>query len=282
MSIIGAHALFYTPEPEALRAMLRDVFGFEHVDAGDGWLIFRLPPAELGVHPADGPAFKGGIRHQLTFMCDDIHATVRDLRAKGVTVKGELKDEGFGVTVMLELPGGVEAMVYEPRHPTAIERPESSFLPALTTLLSEVVNGPSADAAYLLNAGDRGLLASLDALSANTASARPNGRSSVAAHVDHVRYGLELMNRWARGEDPWSDANWSASWSRQQVTEDEWRELRRALGNQARAWLEAVKRPRAWDEQAATGAFGSMAHLAYHLGAIRQLAQQAAGPRETS
>jgi catechol 2,3-dioxygenase-like lactoylglutathione lyase family enzyme len=121
MAIIGAHALLYTSEPAAVRAMLRDVFGFKHVDAGDGWLIFALPPAELGVHPAEGPTYESGIRHQLSFMCDDIHATIRDLRAKGVEVKGEPEDEGFGITVMLGLPGQVEVMLYEPRHAMAIE-----------------------------------------------------------------------------------------------------------------------------------------------------------------
>lgn len=120
MAIIGAHALFYTSEPEALRATLRDVFGFKHVDAGEGWLIFALPPAELGVHPAEGPTHESGVRHQLTFMCDDIQGTVGELRAKGIVVKGEPKDEGWGITVMLGLPGGVEVMLYEPRHPMAI------------------------------------------------------------------------------------------------------------------------------------------------------------------
>lgn len=70
MAIHGVHTLLYSSEPEALREVLRDVFGFESVDAGDGWLIFRLPPAELGVHPAEGPTYKGGARHQITFMCD--------------------------------------------------------------------------------------------------------------------------------------------------------------------------------------------------------------------
>ncbi len=187
MSIIGTHALFYTPEPEALRAMLRDVFGFPHVDAGDGWLIFRLPPAELGVHPAEGAKVESGGRHQLAFMCDDIHATVRDLRARGVSVQGEPKEEGFGVTVMLRLPGGVEAMLYEPRHAMAIQ-PSAPPRPAISTILREILSGAAPEAAYLLNAGDRGLLASLDALSADAASSRADGRSSVAAHVDHVRY----------------------------------------------------------------------------------------------
>jgi len=120
MAIVGAHVLLYTSQPEALRATLRDVFGWKHVDAGGGWLIFALPPAELGVHPAEGPTFASGARHQLSLMCDDIHATARDLRAKGIEVKGEPKDEGFGVTVMLGLPGNVEVMLYEPRHPVAI------------------------------------------------------------------------------------------------------------------------------------------------------------------
>ena len=120
MAIIGTHALLYTPEAEALRATLRDVFGFKHVDAGEGWLIFALPPAELGVHPAEGPTWESGVRHQLSFMCDDIQQTVRELRAKGIEVKGEPQDEGYGITVMLGLPGGVEVMLYEPRHPMAI------------------------------------------------------------------------------------------------------------------------------------------------------------------
>ena len=112
--------LLYTSEPDALRATLRDVFGWKHVDAGDGWLIFALPPAELGVHPAEGPTFDSGVRHQLTLMCDDIRATIRQLAAKGIDVAGEPKDEGWGITVMMKLPGGVNVMLYEPRHPVAI------------------------------------------------------------------------------------------------------------------------------------------------------------------
>jgi hypothetical protein len=120
MAVIAAHSLVYTSEPEAVRAIFRDVFGWKHVDAGDGWLIFRLPPAELGVHPAEGPTFDSGMRHQLTFVCDDIVATSRDLRAKGIDVKGDPEDEGWGITVMLGLPGGLEIMLYQPRHPMAI------------------------------------------------------------------------------------------------------------------------------------------------------------------
>ena len=112
--ITGAHVVLYTPEAEALRAVLRDVMGWSHVDAHDGWLIFALPPAELGVHPADSA------RHELTLMCDDIHATVADLREKGIEIRGEPQPAGFGVQVTMVLPGGVEVMLYEPRHATAI------------------------------------------------------------------------------------------------------------------------------------------------------------------
>jgi len=123
MAITGAHVLLYTPEPEALRATLRDAFGWRHVDDGEGWLIFALPPAELGVHPAEGPTWASGTRHQLSLMCDDLPATLADLRTKqGIEILGEPEDEGFGITVMLRLPGGVEVMLYEPRHASPLER----------------------------------------------------------------------------------------------------------------------------------------------------------------
>jgi len=125
MAITGAHVLLYSSAPEALRATLRDVFGWKHVDAGEGWLIFALPPAELGVHPAEGPTHATGVRHQFTLMCDDINNTIRDLRAKGIVVKGEPEDEGWGISVMLTLPGDVEVMLYEPRHPVAVHAAQS-------------------------------------------------------------------------------------------------------------------------------------------------------------
>jgi catechol 2,3-dioxygenase-like lactoylglutathione lyase family enzyme len=127
MAINGTHMLFYTSEAEELRAMLRDVFGFQYVDAHAGWLIFRLPPAEVGVHPAEGPTFDSGVRHQISFMCDDIHKTIIELRAKGVHVVGEPKTESYGITTTLRLPGGCDVMMYEPRHAIAadIRRPPS-------------------------------------------------------------------------------------------------------------------------------------------------------------
>jgi hypothetical protein len=75
MAIVGAHMLLYTSQPDALRATLRDVFGWNHVDTGGGWLIFAMPPAELGVHPVEGPAHASGGRHQISLMCDDIQGT---------------------------------------------------------------------------------------------------------------------------------------------------------------------------------------------------------------
>lgn len=120
MAIIGAHMLLYSSEADTLRAMLRDVFGFESVDAGGGWLIFALPPSELGVHPSEGPTYESGVRHQITFMCDDIRATIAELRTRGVQINGEPEDQGYGIAVMMTLPGGVEVILYEPRHATAI------------------------------------------------------------------------------------------------------------------------------------------------------------------
>lgn len=114
MPVTGAHVLLYTPQAEALRELLREALGWRHVDAGEGWLIFALPPAELGVHPADEA------RHELSLICDDVTETLEELRAKGIEVRGEPRDLGFGVGTTIALPGGVELLLYEPRHPTAI------------------------------------------------------------------------------------------------------------------------------------------------------------------
>lgn len=121
MSIIGAHMLFYSSHPEALRKTLREAFGFKSVDAGGGWLIFALPPAELGVHPSEGSEHKAGGQHQVSFMCDDIRATISNLRSKGVQVDGKPQKTGFGITATMTLPGDVRVMLYEPRHKMAIK-----------------------------------------------------------------------------------------------------------------------------------------------------------------
>src|SRR5262245_41636743 len=114
MAIIGTHVLLYTPEPEAVRETLRDVFGFDHVNAGEGWLIFKLPPAEVGVHPSEGET-----THAFSLMCDDIEATVKELEAKGITFSGPPVDQGYGIMTMMQLPGGLQVQLYQPRHPTA-------------------------------------------------------------------------------------------------------------------------------------------------------------------
>jgi hypothetical protein len=115
MAITGVHALIYTSEPEAVREVFRDVFGLDHVDAGGGWLIFALPPAELGIHPAEY-----SVRRDVSLMCDDLRATMAELRAKGIQFTGEPEDEGFGIGATMVLPGDTEVLLYEPRHPTAI------------------------------------------------------------------------------------------------------------------------------------------------------------------
>ncbi|HLG96803.1 MAG TPA: VOC family protein [Bryobacteraceae bacterium] len=120
MAIMGAHMLFYSPQAEGLRVTLRDAFGFRSVDAGGGWLIFALPPSELGVHPAEGTTNASGARHQIAFMCDDIRATIAELRAKGVQIDGEPEEQSYGITVMMTLPGSVKVQLYEPRHALAI------------------------------------------------------------------------------------------------------------------------------------------------------------------
>jgi predicted enzyme related to lactoylglutathione lyase len=120
MAITGVHALLYTSEPEAVRDIFRDVFGWKYVDAGHGWLIFALPPAEIGVHPSDGPTFAEGVRHELSLMCDDLEATVAELRAKGLDIPGEPTAAGWGLTTTIVLPGGLELMLYQPRHALAI------------------------------------------------------------------------------------------------------------------------------------------------------------------
>lgn len=114
MAITGVHALLYSPEADAVRALLRDTFGWDHVDDGHGWLIFALPPAELGVHPAESAS------HELSFMCDDLAATMAELTEKGVVFRGEPTNQGWGTTITMVLPGEVEVMLYQPRHATVI------------------------------------------------------------------------------------------------------------------------------------------------------------------
>ena len=132
----------------------------------------------------------------------------------------------------------------------------------------------------MLNVGDRGLLRSLERLSASEASALTPTGSSIAAHVDHVRYGLSLMNRWSLGEDPFADAKWTESWNKTSVTDAEWEALRIQLRDEAARWLVVLRTPRAVEGIELSGMIGSIAHLAYHMGAIRQINTSARGPAE--
>ena len=113
--ITGMHAIVFSPDAEKTRAFFADVLGLSSVDAGGGWPIFALPPAELAVHPADGAG-----RHQLYLMCDDIHATLAELQGKGAEVAQEVSDEGWGLLAAVRLPDGSEFPIYEPRHPSPI------------------------------------------------------------------------------------------------------------------------------------------------------------------
>lgn len=114
--IDGSHVVLFSRDPEADRAFFAEVLEQPHVDAGGGWLIFKLPAAELAVHPSDGPA-----GHELYFMCDDVDATMRDLRAKGVEFTQDVSEERWGRVTRFRLPGGGEVGMYEPRHPRAID-----------------------------------------------------------------------------------------------------------------------------------------------------------------
>ena len=118
--ITGVHAVVFTTDADADRAFFRDVLELASVDAGDGWLIFALPPAELAAHPAEANG-----RHELYLMCDDVGATVAELSARGAVITGPVKDEGFGLVTSIRLPGGGRLGLYEPRHQSPLARSTS-------------------------------------------------------------------------------------------------------------------------------------------------------------
>lgn len=118
--INGTHAIIYAEDAEQARAFFRDILGLRSVDAHDGWLIFQLPPAELGIHPTgSGEARSGG--HELYLMCDDIAATMAELSGKGVEFCTPVQDRGFGLMATLRVPGAGELGLYQPKHPTAYD-----------------------------------------------------------------------------------------------------------------------------------------------------------------
>ena len=113
--ITGMHAIVFSPQAERVRAFFADVLGLSSADAGGGWLIFALPPAELAVHPADGES-----HHELYLMCDNLQATLTELGAKGVEVARDVSDQGWGLLAAIRLPDGSELPIYEPRHPSPL------------------------------------------------------------------------------------------------------------------------------------------------------------------
>jgi hypothetical protein len=156
----------------------------------------------------------------------------------------------------------------------------AELAPTLGRLHSELVDGVSRGG-FMLNTGDAGLLRSLDTLSAADASRSVNEGATIAAHAQHLRYGLSLMNRWAtRGGNPFADAKWDEAWKVSSVDEAAWTEIREGLRAEARSWMSALSVPREVNDLELAGMIGSIAHLAYHLGAIRQIGKAGRGPKE--
>jgi hypothetical protein len=153
---------------------------------------------------------------------------------------------------------------------------------ALTTLFSELVTGARpAGAAFVLNSGDIGLLRSLDKLSAADASRSVNDGATIAAHAQHLAFGLSLMNRWAaEGGYPYADAKWDKAWKTSVVNDSQWTAIRTNLRDEAHQWLECLSAAREVTPLELSGMIATIAHVAYHLGAIRQIDKGIRGPTE--
>ena len=156
------------------------------------------------------------------------------------------------------------------------------MMKSVRRLLSEVVDGTRPGGGnFVLNSGDVGLLRSLDALSASDASVSANDGATIAAHAQHVRYGLSLMNRWlSDGSNPFADATWDEAWLISTVDDAEWAEIRAGLADEAKRWHAALELPRDLASAELRGVISSVVHVAYHLGAIRQIHKATRGPKE--
>ena len=151
----------------------------------------------------------------------------------------------------------------------------------LTRLFTELTEGTHPKGGFILNTGDIGLLKSLDKLSAADASHSVNGGATIGAHTQHVRYGLSLMNEWGtKGGNPFANAKWDEAWKVSKVNDAQWQEIRNGLANEVTRWQQILKTPREANDLELMGIVGSIAHLAYHLGAIRQINKTARGPKE--
>lgn len=151
---------------------------------------------------------------------------------------------------------------------------------AIASLFAELIEGAQAPGdATVLNSGDRGLLKSLEMLSPNEASQNSHGGASIAAHAVHLSIGLALMNRWARdGSDPFSDPSWDDAWRTSVVDAEEWSRIRASLDHEARQWHQTLQKPRDDSPPELRALIASVAHLAYHFGAIRQIHKATRGP----
>jgi hypothetical protein len=154
--------------------------------------------------------------------------------------------------------------------------------PALRRLFAELITGANnPKGSFILNRGDIGLLRALDQIPAADASRSVNDGATIAAHVQHVRFGLSLMNRWAaEGGDPFANAKWDEAWKMSAVDDAAWAEIRAGFRDEAERWSKVLSTPREVNDIEFTGLMSSIAHLAYHLGAIRQINTGARGPKE--
>jgi len=154
--------------------------------------------------------------------------------------------------------------------------------PTLARLFSELIDGTtSPSGAFILNSGDVGLLRSLDKITAADASRSVNDGATIAAHAQHLRYGLSLMNQWAsEGGNPFANAKWDEAWKTAAVDSTAWEEIRNGLRQETQRWRESLSSPGDATDVEFSGMVASIAHLAYHLGAIRQIDKQVRGPKE--
>lgn len=157
----------------------------------------------------------------------------------------------------------------------------NDMAPALARVFAELVDGTSGEGGFVLNKGDIGLLRSLETLSPADASRSVNGGATIAAHTQHLRYGLSLMNQWAaEGGNPFANAMWDEAWKTSTVDDAQWAEIRVRLRDETHRWLRMLGTSRAVNDIELAGMISSIAHLAYHLGAVRQIDKNTRGPRE--
>jgi len=127
--IKGVHAMFYSSQPNELRTFIRERLRFPFTDVGEGWLIFDVPEAEMGCHPADPEEGGPAGAHNISFYCDDIQKTVEELKGRGVKFTEGISDRGYGWVTQFKMPGEVEVMLYQPRYSKRRAVPEGRGQP---------------------------------------------------------------------------------------------------------------------------------------------------------